>query len=260
MKASFVLSAPVLLLAFERPVPAQGADAPCYQVLVDGKNRSAYQYMNAGLVTFADPVWMQDPAVQDVRLVDAITGKHERAPAIQRANYIASRAWGGFMFEHIPSGKVLTLRAGTSRISIRRISSKKGCPHQDFRLDDRMNGYEVLQYCPFEVFMGLGPLGSHVHLEGQVVILNTVLLFTKCSGTLHSAKDGCDRPFPIEVVSGSRLSESYPHLRKQILQEGGLLSSYFVFPSLNPTEELKITVTLPGDDARQLPFYVRKVE
>ncbi len=260
MNAALPLLATTLLLTSEGPVLAQGTDNPCYQVLVDGKDRSAYQYVNKGLVTFADPVWKEDPAVRDIHLVDAISGKQERPPSIQRANYITSRAWGGVMFEHIPLGKVLTLRAGTNRVSFRRRLSGNGCPHQDFRLDDRMNGYEVLQYCPFEVYMGLAPLGSHVQPAGQEVILNTVLLFTKCSGILHSAAGGHDGPCPIEVVSGSRLSERYPTLRKQIMEQWGLLNTNFVFPSFSKQDELKITVTLPGDEGRQLLIYVRRIE
>lgn len=260
MKATLPLLATALLLSPEGPVLAQGAGDPCYQILVDGKDHSAYQYVNKGLVTFADPVWKEDPAVRDIHLVDAISGKHERSPVIQRANYIASRAWGGVMFQHIPFGKILTLRAGTNRVSFQRRGPGKGCPNQDFRLDDRMNGYEVLQYCPSEVYMGLAPLGSHIQPAGQEVILNTVLLFTRCSGILHSAGDGHDRPLPIEVVSGSRLSERYPHFRKQIVEQWGLLNTYFVFPSLGTQDELKITVTLPGDEGRQIPLYVRRIE
>ena len=42
----------------------------CYRIVVDGKDRSAYQYVNKKLVTFADPSWKQDPTVEEVHLID----------------------------------------------------------------------------------------------------------------------------------------------------------------------------------------------
>src|SRR5689334_6774924 len=92
--------------------PLTGEVRPCcYRITVDGKDRSAYQYVNKKLVTFADPFWKQDPTVDEIQLIDLKTGP-ERPPAIQRANYISRRPWGGVMFEHFPEGKVLKLRAG----------------------------------------------------------------------------------------------------------------------------------------------------
>ena len=58
------------------------------------------------------------------------------------------------MFQHIPEGKTLNLRAGGRLISFQRTNSGVSCPHPDFRLDNRLNGYEVLQHCPFEMYMG----------------------------------------------------------------------------------------------------------
>ena len=252
---------PLLLIALVsvRVLPALADESYCYRIIVDGKDHSAYQYVNQKLVTFADPSWKQDPTVEEVRLVDAKTGKQERPPFIQRANYISRRPWGGVMFEHIPAGKGLSLRAGGKLVSFQRTGSGVNCPHPDFRLDNRLLGYEVLQHCPFEMYIGLGVLGSNIHLEGDVLILKTVLLFTQCTATLRSGRSDEERPFPIQLLAGSRLIERYPHLGKLVREQWGLLNIYLIFPSLNTGDELKVVVTLPGD-GRQLPFYIRRIE
>jgi len=242
-----------------RVLPALADEIYCYRILLDGKERSAFQYVNKKLITFADPSWKQDPAVEEVRLVDARTGNQERPPFIQRANYISRRPWGGVMFEHIPAGKVLSLRVGGRLVTFQRTHSGVQCPHPDFRLDNRLLGYEVLQHCPFEMYIGLGLLGSNIHLEGDVLIVKTVLLFTECTATLRSARTGEEKPFPVELLAGSRLIERYPHLGKLVHEQWGLLNLYLVFPVLRARDELKIVVTLPGD-GRQVPFYVRKIE
>ena len=115
MKFRLLLFVPALTSVYPLPVLADETSRCCYRILVDGKDRSAYQYVNKKLVTFADPSWKQDPAVEEVRLVDVKTGNQERPPFIQRANYISRRPWGGVMFEHIPRGKTLRLRAGGKR-------------------------------------------------------------------------------------------------------------------------------------------------
>jgi hypothetical protein len=230
----------------------------CYRIIVDGKDRSAYQYVNQKLVAFADPSWQQDPAIEEVHLIDLKTGP-KRPPVIQRANYISSRPWGGVMFQHIPEEKVLNLRAGGRRISFQRRNAGAACPHPDFRLDNRLLGYEVLQHCPFEMYIGLGALGSRIHLEGQEVILKTVLLFTQCTATLNSARTDWEKPFPIQHFGGRQLIERYPHLSKVVNEQWGLLNTYLVFPVLSPGDELKVVVTLPGG-GRQIPLYLRKIE
>jgi len=259
MKFRLLLFVPALTSVHPLPVLADETSPCCYRILVDGKDRSAYQYVNKKLVTFADPSWKQDPTVEEVRLVDVKTGNQERPPFIQRANYISRRPWGGVMFEHIPAGKTLRLRAGGKLVSFQRTDSGVNCPHPDFRLDNRLLGYEVLQHCPFEMYIGLGVLGSSIHLEGQEVILKTVLLFTECTATLYSAGTDQGKPFPIQYLAGPRLTERYPHLGKLIQEQWGLLNLYLIFPALNPGDELKVVVTLPGD-GRQVPFYVRKIE
>ena len=109
------------------------------------------------------------------------------------------------------------------------------------------------------MYIGLGVLGSSIHLEGREVILKTVLLFTECTATLYSAGTDQGKPFTIQYLAGPRLTERYPHLGKLIQEQWGLLNIYLVFPALNPGDELKVVVTLPGD-GRQVPFYVRKIE
>ena len=133
------------------------------------------------------------------------------------------------------------------------------CPHPDFRLDNRLHGYEVLQQCPFEMYIGLGDLGSRIHVEGQEVILKTALLFTECTATLHKAGAGEGRAFPIQHLGAYGLIERYPHLSKLVHEQWGLMNIYIVFPALNAGDELKVVVTLSGG-GRQIPFYVRKIE
>jgi hypothetical protein len=240
------------------PPLADEASHYCYRILVDGKDRSAYQYVNKKLVTFAHPRWNQDPTVEEVRLVDVKTGNPGPAPVIQRANYITNRPWGGVMFPHIPTGKVLSLRAAGALISFERTDSGVNCPHPDFRLDNRLLGYEVLQHCPFEIYIGLGSLGSRIHIEGQEVILRTVLLFDQCTATIHRAGADTGKPFPIQRLGGNQLIERYPHL-SNLLQQWGLTNSYLVFQAFNPGDELKVVLTLPGN-GRQIPIYVRKID
>jgi hypothetical protein len=227
----------------------------CYRILVDGTDRSAYQYVNRGLVTFADPRWKQDPTVQDARLVDVQTRRRENPPVIQRAN-VTRRPWGGVMFPHIPVGKVLSLRANGTLVTFQRADSDASRPPPDFRLDNRLLGYEVLQHCPFEMYIGLGSLGSRIHLEGQNVILKIMLLYTQCSATIH--KPGADegQPFPIQRLSGSQLMERYPNLKK-LVHQWGVMGTYLVFPAISAGDELKILIFLPGG-GKQIPIYVRK--
>ncbi len=259
MKSVCLFVASVLALTQPRSAMAWQAISHCYKILVDGKDRSSYQYVNSRFITFADPAWKQDPTVDEAHLVDPRTGKEEKAPFIQRANYLPSRLWGGVMFEHIPFGKILTLRIGTSRVTIKRTDFDVACPHLDFRLDDRQNGYEILQYCPYEAYIGLGPLGSHVHVEGGQVIIKTVLLFTDCSASLTRSGDGKSEPFPVKWVSGAQLTEQFPQLGTRIREDWGFLNTYLLIPPLNRGDELNVTVTLPGEGQR-LPFYLRKIE
>jgi hypothetical protein len=163
------------------------------------------------------------------------------------------------MFPHIPAGKVLSMRAGGKLVTFQRTNSGVNWSHPDFRLDNRLLGYEVLQYCPFEMYIGLGVLGSTIHLEGRAVILGTVLFFTQCTATLRGGNTDEERRFQIQYHAGSRLIERYPHLGKLVREQWGLLNLYLVVPALNIGDELKVVVTLPGD-GRQLPFYVRKIE
>ncbi len=256
MKTACLFVASALVLAQPQRAVAWQAISHCYKILVDGKDRSAYQYVNDKLVTFADPEWEQDPTVDEAHLVDSRTGKEEKAPFIQRANYTPSRPWGGVMFEHIPFGKTLTLRIGSTHVTLKRTDFDVACPHPDYRLDNRQNGYEVLQYSPSDEYSG--PLGSLIHLEGQQVILRTTQLFTECSATIIRAGEGKSEPFPIHIAGGSHLSELYPHLSQVIRNEWGLLYAYLLFPSLNPGDEVKVTVSIKGESP-QSPFYVRKI-
>ena len=69
-------------------------------------------YVNSRLVTFSDPSWKQDPAVDEARLVDVKTGKAERPPFIQRANYMPGRSWGGYT-DHLQNITIIKKEEGT---------------------------------------------------------------------------------------------------------------------------------------------------
>ena len=110
----------VLLALFFVITPVLAAENPCYQVLVDGRDRSAYQYVNGRFLVFADPAWTENPIVEDIRLADSKTGKAEAAPRLNPGNFLPRRPWGGVCFLHIPTGKTLSLRAGGKAVTFRR--------------------------------------------------------------------------------------------------------------------------------------------
>src|SRR5207247_10497512 len=77
MKFRLLLFVPALVSARPLPTLADEVSPYCYRILVDGKDRSAYQYVNKKLLTFADPSWKQDPTVEQVRLVAVTTANPE---------------------------------------------------------------------------------------------------------------------------------------------------------------------------------------
>jgi len=243
----------VLLAFFFVITPVLAAENPCYQVLVDGRDRSAYQYVNGRLLVFADPAWTENPIVEDIRLVDSKTGKAEAAPRLNPGNFLPRRPWGGVCFLHIPAGKTLSLRAGGKAVTFRRKDWGSGCPRVNFLLDGRWNGYEVLAEMP----IGFRTLARYVHREGNQIIVVGPSYFSEPVAELHRTGQTA-KPFTMQMLAGSQMVERYPHLKKQVNERWGFASSYFVFAPLSPGEEIKITGRLPLDE-KPVSFFVRRI-
>jgi len=246
----------LLLVVFLFTSPVVAIDEPCYQVIVDGHDRSAYQYVNGRFLVFADPAWTENPIVDDIRLVDSKTGRAEMTPRLNPGNFLPSRPWGGVCFLHIPAGKTLSLRAGGKLVTFSRRNSGNGCPRMNFLLDGRWNGYEVLTEMP----NGFRTLARHVHRESNQIIVVGPSYFSEPKAELYRIGDPSQtgRPFSMQMLAGSQMVERYPHLKKQVNEQWGFGSSYFVFAPLNPGEEIKITGRLPLDE-KPVSFFVRKV-
>ena len=255
MKPILLLS---LVITWGSTVLAVDNFSHCYKILVDGKDRSLYQYVNSRFVTFMDPLWKQNPQIQKVRLIDASTGKPEQPPAIRPGNP-NPLPWGGIAFAHLQPGKTLTLEAEGKTVSFQRTSGP-GCPRMDLCLDGRWNGYEVLQYRPFEVSISLGVLASHVHrMEDQRVLVKIGLpIFLGVSAVLYRCnKRDQGTSYPIQRYSGNQMLILFPKLEKEILDQWGVSSSYLLFSPLQPGDELKIIGKLPTD--REVFFFVRRI-
>jgi len=243
----------VLLAFFFLVTTVLAAENPCYQVLVDGRDRSAYQYVNGRLLVFADPAWAENPIVEDIRLADSKTGKAEAAPRLNPGNFLPRRPWGGVGFLHIHAGKTLSLRAGGKAVTFHRRDSGSGCPHMNFLLDGRWNGYEVLTEMP----IGFRALARYVHRDGNNVIVVGPAYFSEPVAELYRIGQ-TGKPFPMQMLAGSQMVERYPHLKKQVNEQWGFGSSYFVFAPLSLGEEIKITGRVPLDE-KPVSFFVRRI-
>jgi len=245
-----------LLAFFFVITPVLAAENPCYQVIVDGQDRSAYQYVNNRLLVFADPAWTENPIVDDIRLVDSKSAKLEAAPKLNPGNFLTRRPWGGVCFLHIPAGKTLSLRASGKLVTFRRRVSGGGCPRMNFLLDGRWNGYEVLTEMP----IGFRTLVRYVYREGNQMIVVGPSYFSEPVAELYRIGNlsQTSKPASMHMLSGSQIVERYPHLKKQVNEQWGFGSSYFVFADLGPGEEIKITGRLPLDE-KPVSFFVRRV-
>jgi hypothetical protein len=236
--------------------PALSAEAPCYEVMADGRDRSAYQYVNGRFLVFADPAWTENPVVEDIRFVDTKTRKAEAAPRLNPGNFIPRRPWGGLCFHHIPAGKTLSLRAGGKSLTFRRGNAGTGCPRLNFLLDGRWNGYEVLTEMP----LGFRTLVRYVHIEGKRIIVVGPAYFSEAKAEVYRIGEPSQpgRSYEIEMLAASQMVERFPHLRQQINAQWGFGSSYFLLAPLSPGEEVKISGRLPLDET-PVSFFVRTV-
>jgi hypothetical protein len=204
-------------------------------------------------LVFADPAWTENPIVEDIRLADSKTGKAEAAPRLNPGNFLPRRPWGGVCFLHIPTGKTLSLRAGGKAVTFRKKDWGSGCPRMNFLLDGRWNGYEALAEMP----IGFRTQARYVHRDGSDVIVVGPSYFSEPVAELHRIGETA-KPFTMQMLAGSQMVERYPHLKKQVNEQWGFGSSYFVFSDLSPGEEIKITGRLPLDE-KPVSFFVRKV-
>jgi hypothetical protein len=211
---------------------AIAAEGPshCYKILVDGQDRSYYQYLTQRIVMFIDPIWNDNPQITNVRMVDLKTRKAEPAPAPMPGRFRPGIAAGGVSFSHIPTGKLLSLTASGRSVSFQRLDPRSpGCPPMNLWFNGRWNGYEVLQYLPYENYVGLSVLGRHIHVEpSQIILVLAIPTFLNPRATLYS--QGGSAPIPIESVRATQLVDRYPHLRSEVKKSWGA-STRFAFSS-----------------------------
>jgi len=258
---------PVVLA--QEPV-SQTAPSHCYKILLDGQDRSYYQYVTQRLVMFIDPVWTENPQVSSVRLVDPKTRKTEAAPAPMPGRFRPGIAAGGVSFFHIPMGKQLSLTANGKKVSFERVGpSSSGCPPMNLWFNGRWNGYEVLQYFPYENYTGLSVLGRYAHVEpDRIILVLAIPMFLNPKATLYSR--GASAPLEMESVRANELVNRYPHLRSEIENNWGATALCFLFQPLKLGEAIKVSGTLFVEDSltgkpsakpeHQQFFFVRRVE
>ncbi|MCI0623428.1 MAG: hypothetical protein L0387_17510 [Acidobacteria bacterium] len=262
MKNVLGLVSGLLLLVYAVPAMAQETSY-CYQILVDGKDRSRYQYVDNQLLFFSDPLWSDDPKYEKVLLSDVRTGKPERSPQVLLANppFPQSRPpWRGIYFPHLAAGKRLTLEVAGKKLTFERTSQKQGCPRMDFLLDSRWEGYEVLRYDPYRPIRAGGVLSSYLRVIGDQVLLKIGQSIFKDPKTLIFRQRASPEPYAIKRLSGAEMLRTYPDLSAEITKQWGINSSYLFFAPLRPGEEIKITGmswSLAGDT--ELSFFVRRI-
>lgn len=246
---------------------SKNAPSHCYKILLDGKDRSDYQYVTQRVVMFIDPVWRENPQVSSVRLVDFKTKKTEAAPAPMPGRFRPGIAAGGVSFFHIPMGRLLSLTANGRSVSFQRLDPRSpGCPRMNLWFNGRWNGYEVLQYLPYENYTGLSVLGRYVHVErDRIILVLAIPMFLDPKATLYSR--GASAPLQVESVRANQLVNRYPYLRSEIENNWGVYALCFLFQPLDLGEEIKVSGTLFSENGKpsakpehQQSFFVRRVE
>ncbi len=253
----------------EEPV-SKNAASHCYKILLDGQDRSYYQYVTQRVVMFIDPVWTQNPQVSSVRLVDLKTKKTEAAPTLMPGRFRPGNPAGGVSFFHIPIGRLLSLTANGRSVSFQRLDPRSpGCPPMNLWFNGRWNGYEVLQYFPYENYVVRSVLSRYIHLEpDQIILVLAIPTFLNPKATLYSR--GTSAPMPLDSVRTNQLVDRYPHLRAEVERNWGLYALCFLFKPLNLGEAIKVSGTLFVEDSAtgkpsskpedQQLFFIRRVE
>jgi hypothetical protein len=260
---SFLSSCGPLVIAAEGP-------SHCYRILVDGQDRSYYQYLTQRVVMFIDPIWTDNPQVTNVRLVDLKTKKAEAAPAPMPGRFRPGIAAGGVSFFHIPLGRLLSLTASGRSVSFQRLDPRsQGCPPMNLWFNGRWNGYEALQYFPYENYVGLSVLGRYIHVEpDQIILVLAIPTFLNSKATLYSR--GTSAPMPMDSVRANQIVDRYPQLRSEVERSWGAHALCLLFKPLKLGEAIKVTGTLFVEDSitgkpsskqeDQQCFFVRRVE
>lgn len=112
----------------------------CYQIHLDGRDRSVFQYVSRNFLVFSDPSWTTNPAVKSVRWVEAKAGNSLPPPPVLPANLRAGaeNPWGGIKLPHLSPGKELRLELDGKPTVLKRVSaSGSTCPRLDLLLDGR---------------------------------------------------------------------------------------------------------------------------
>jgi hypothetical protein len=247
----------VLLGAATTRAAADKSESYCYEIRVNDRDRSFFQYVDSSWVRFADPVWKQNPQLAQIRLTDD-TGKPATEPMVIPANPNPQHPWGGVQFRHLPSGKVLTLKADQSTVSFRR-QKQPGpeCPQMNFTLEGRWNGYDVLQHVPPSTRKPL--LGSTIHpLPGKILMsVGLPNLLEATAVLIPNQKPKSEMPFAIEKLGATELLKKHPDLQTEVRKKWGINASYLIFEPLKPKDAIKVTVKLA--DGREASFFVRKL-
>jgi hypothetical protein len=247
----------IVLLGATTAAGADKSESYCYEIRVNGKDRSFFQYVDNSWARFADPSWKRDPQVREIRLVDA-DGKRLASPMVIPANPNPQQPWGGVQFRHLQFGKLLSLKADQSSVSIRRQKQPgPACPDMNFVLEGRWNGYDVLQYVPQGTRKPL--LGSYIHpLTGKILMSVGLPNLLEAHAVLIPSKTpGSELPFSIEKLTAAQLLKRYPDLQSQVMKKWGINASYLIFQPLTPKDTIRVTVKLAS--RRDASFYVRKL-
>ncbi|MCI0421424.1 MAG: hypothetical protein L0312_19735 [Acidobacteria bacterium] len=224
----------------------------CYQIQLDGRDRSVFQYVSRNFLVFSDPSWTTNPAVKTVRWVETKAGTP--LPQILPANLRAGgeNPWGGIKLSHLPPGQEFRLELDGKPAVLKRVSaSGSTCPRVDLLLDGRWRDYEVLQQRANS--FGTHTVGCHLEILGEEVLLALPSLENIRVELLNSPK--------LEVVKFRRYDrltfiQKYPQLKQRAERLWGITSLYLIFPPLKPGEELKIS----GDTLGQrVSFFVRRI-
>jgi hypothetical protein len=217
----------------------------CYQIQVNGRDRSVFQYVSRNFLVFSDPSWTTNPAVKSVHWVQTKAGKSLPLPAVLPANLRAGaeNPWGGIKLPHLRLGQELHLELDGKPAILKRVSaSGSTCPRVDLLLDGRWGDYEVLQQRANS--FGTHTVGCHLERVGEEVLLALPSLENIRVELLKAPKPDVVK---FQRYHRSTFIQKYPQLKQRAERLWGITSLYLCFPPLRPGEVL----TISGDTLGQ---------
>jgi hypothetical protein len=224
----------------------------CYQIHLDGRDRSVFQYVSRNFLVFSDRSWTTNPVVKSVRWIEAKAGNSLPPPPVLPANLRSGpeNPWGGIKLPHLSPGKELRFELDGKPTVLKRVSaSGSPCPQVDLLLDGRWGDYEVLQQRANS--FGTHTVGCHLEILGDEVLLALPSLE-------HIRVELLKGPNPdvkFQRYHRPTFIQKYPQLRQRAERHWGITSFYLTFPPLKPSEELRIS----GDTLGQrVSFLVRR--